>query len=81
MSLKKNDRITLQIHDLNNLGFGVGHREGMAIFVADTVMGDSAEVQIIKVNKTYAIGKVLSLVTPSEQRVSPRCTLACRSCA
>ena len=40
MSLKKNDRITVRIADLNNLGFGVARHEGLAVFVADTVMGD-----------------------------------------
>ena len=50
--LKKNDKLSLKIDDLNHLGFGVGHHEGLAIFVADTVMGDECEVQMIKVNKT-----------------------------
>ena len=81
MSFKKNDRITVQITDLNNLGFGVAHHEGVAVFVADTVMGDACEIQIIKVNKSYAIGKLLRLITPSAHRIEPsRCPLACRAC-
>ena len=80
MSLKKNDRITVRIADLNNLGFGVARHEGFAVFVADTVMGDECEIQIIKVNKSYAIGKLVRLITPSEQRTTPRCGLACHAC-
>ena len=80
MSLKKNDRITVRIADFNNLGFGVARHEGLAVFVADTVMGDECEIQIIKVNKSYAIGKLLRLVAPSVQRTEPRCALSCRAC-
>ena len=79
--LKKNDKLSLKIDDLNHLGFGVGHHEGLAIFVADTVMGDECEVQMIKVNKTYGVARLLSLTKKSEHRVSPRCTLPCRACA
>ena len=79
--LKKNDKLHLKIDDLNHLGFGVGHYEGLAIFVADTVMGDECEVQMIKVNKTYGVARLLRLTKASEHRISPRCTLPCRACA
>ncbi len=79
--LKKNDKLFLKIDDLNHLGFGVGHHEGLAIFVADTVMGDECEVQMIKVNKTYGVARLLSLTKKSERRIPPRCSLPCRACA
>ena len=79
--LKKNDVIYLKIDDLNHLGFGVGHHEGLAIFVNNTVMGDECEVKLIKVNKTYAVAIMLSLIKPSEHRVPKRCSLPCRACA
>ena len=80
--LKKNDVIKLNITDLTNLGFGVGHHEGQAVFVSDAVMGDVVMARIIKVNKSYAVARCESIVTPSPKRCEGRCSVrACKSCA
>ena len=82
MQYKKNDRATVVIEDINHLGFGVGHLDGLAVFVSDTVMGDECEITLIKVNKNYAVGKLVRLVRASNSRVSPRCDgRSCRACA
>ena len=82
MQYKKNDRVTITIEDINHLGFGVGHLCGLAVFVADTVMGDECEITLIKVNKNYAVGKLLRLLRAGDARVSPRCDgRECRACA
>ena len=49
--MKKNDIITLDITDINNLGHGVGRYDGIVVFVAGAVSGDTARVKIIKANK------------------------------
>lgn len=80
--LKKNDTIRLEIYDLTNLGFGVGRHAGQVVFVADTVPGDVIDAKIIKVNKSYAVGRMENIVTPSEKRCDTRCPIsACKSCA
>ncbi len=82
-SLNKGAELTLEITDLNNLGFGVSHApDGRAIFVAGTVAGDTARVQIIKVNKGYAVARPLEIVTPSPDREDGFCTAApsCGGC-
>lgn len=80
--LNKNELITLDIIDITNLGFGVGKHNGMIIFVSGAVIGDVANVKIIKVNKSYAIGRLEKLITPSPKRTSTRCPIAaCKSCA
>ena len=66
--LQKNQIHKVQITDLNNLGFGVAKIDGMSVFVADTVMGDEAEIKIIKTAKTYAVGILQTLLTPSPIR-------------
>ena len=82
MQYKKNDRATIVIEDINHLGFGVGHLDGLAVFVADTVMGDVCEILLIKVNKNYAVGKLTRLMKAGDARVSPRCDgRECRACA
>ncbi|MBR3863175.1 MAG: 23S rRNA (uracil(1939)-C(5))-methyltransferase RlmD [Clostridia bacterium] len=81
--LQKNQQLTLDIHDLNNLGRGVGRApDGCAVFVAGAVAGDRVTVEIIKVNKTFAVGRLLQTVTPSPDREEGFCgaPLSCGGC-
>ena len=81
--LHKSQQLTLDIHDLKNLGCGVGRAEdGRAVFVSGTVAGDRAQVEIIKVNKTFAVGKLLKIHTPSPDREEGFCRapLSCGGC-
>lgn len=66
--LQKNQIHKVKIIDLNNLGFGVAKIDGISVFVADTVTGDEAEIKIIKTAKTYAVGILLGLISPSPLR-------------
>ena len=68
--LQKNQIHKVHITDLNNLGFGVAKIDGISVFVADTVTGDEAEIKIIKTAKTYAVGILLTLISPSPIRCS-----------
>ena len=79
MELKKNQDYEIKIEDMGNDGEGIGHIEGMAVFVKDAVIGDVAKVRIIKVNKNYAYGRLMELLTPSLYRVEPLCDKA-RQC-
>ena len=78
----KNDRITLSITDINNLGFGVGRApDGKVVFVAHTADGDECEVEIIKSARDYAVGRLIKLITPSPYRTAPHCTVrGCGGC-
>ena len=81
--LTKGMELTLSIHDLNNLGFGVGKApDGRAVFVAGTVAGDLVSVQLIKVNRGFAVGKLLKILTPSPYREEGFCGAppACGGC-
>ena len=72
--MQKNDIVTLQIEEINNLGCGVGHLKnpdgsrGVVVFVAGAVTGDELEARIIKVNKSYLVGRIERLLTPSPYR-------------
>ena len=81
--LKKNDEMELYIEDFTSEGSGVGHFEGMAVFVSGAAAGDKAFVHIIKVKSTYAIGKCIKLLKPSKTRIAPDCEYAgsCGGCA
>ncbi len=81
MSDKKNGRrdgrpeqVTLTIHDLNNLGCGVGRMPtadgtpGPVVFIKGAVTGDVVRAEIIKRTPSYAVGRLCELVTPSPMR-------------
>ncbi len=67
--IQKNSVHTVTITDINNLGFGVTHIDGITVFVGDTVPHDVARIKIIKTAKTYAVGRTEALITPSPLRL------------
>lgn len=68
MMIVKNMVYDMEITDTNNLGFGVGRIGDMVVFVSDAVGGDFARVRIIKVNKSYCVGKAENILIPSPHR-------------
>ena len=77
--MKKDDIVQLKIEDLSSEGLGIGHYEGMAVFVKDTVIGDEITAKIMKMKKTYAFGRLMEILAPSPDRVEPVCPVA-RQC-
>lgn len=77
--MKKDDLITVKIEDLSSDGLGVGHHDGMAFFIKDTVIGDVVEAKIMKLKKTYGYARLMRLLEPSPDRVEPPCPVA-RQC-
>ena len=81
--MNKGARVTTAITDLNNLGCGVGHLpDGRALFVAGAVAGDTVTAELIKVNKNYAVGRLLTVDLPSPDREEGFCAapLSCGGC-
>lgn len=80
--MKKNEIVNLEITALINEGSGVGRYDGMAVFVPFSAVGDVIECRIVKVLKSYAYGKIESIVTPSPDRIRNTCSAfgKCGSC-
>lgn len=83
MHLVKNQDIELYIDSITSEGSGVGRYEGMAVFVSGAAAGDTVLAHIIKVKKSYAIGKAIKILTPSADRIAPECPVfpSCGGCA
>lgn len=83
MGLEKNQEYEIVIEDMGNEGEGIGHIDGMAVFVKDAVVGDVARIRIVKGKKQYAYGRLVEVITPSKYRVNPICPLArkCGGCS
>ncbi len=73
--LKKNDIYTVEITGYGTGGEGIGRVEDIVVFVPFTVVGDVAEVRIVKTHQSYCYGKVDKLLSPSAQRVTPPCSV------
>jgi len=71
--IKKNEHYKLDITGMTHEGQGVGRIEGLVVFVDDALEGEQAEVRIIKLNKTYAVGKLIRVLKPSPNRIEPFC--------
>ena len=80
--LRRNQKVTIDITGMTAEGSGVGRHEGFAVFVPDTAVGDTAEVKIVKVLKSYAFGRLEQLLTPSADRIKPTCATSsqCGGC-
>ncbi len=80
--MKKNDLCEIIIEDMGKDGEGIGHVDGMTVFVKDTVVGDRAKVKLMKVKKNMAFARLMEILEPSGCRVTPVCenARACGGC-
>ena len=63
----------MTIDDLGANGEGVGRIDGFAVFVEGALPGERILVKVVKVTKSYAYGKLLSIIHKSPDRVEPKC--------
>ncbi len=80
ISMTKDQTIELEITDLNNLGNGVGRCDGQVVFVRGAVSGDRVRAKVIKVNKSFAVAKLIDIIRPSKDRMSESFCPASLSC-
>lgn len=78
MNLTKNEIIKLSITNLAFGGKGVakiktGLGEYFVIFVENAIPGDIVAVKIAKIKKNYAEGIIETIISPSSDRIKPRC--------
>ncbi len=71
--IKKDDILELTVMDMGTDGEGICKQDNFTVFVHGAIIGDLIRVKITKVKKTYAIGKIIKLITPSEYRIESDC--------
>ncbi|MCI8327043.1 MAG: 23S rRNA (uracil(1939)-C(5))-methyltransferase RlmD [Lachnospiraceae bacterium] len=71
--MKKNDIITLRIEDMGVHGEGIGKADNIPLFVKDAFIGDLVSVKVMKMKKNYGYAKLLEILKPSKDRVTPKC--------
>ncbi|MEF2230896.1 MAG: 23S rRNA (uracil(1939)-C(5))-methyltransferase RlmD [Pseudodesulfovibrio sp.] len=83
MTLKKDDRIECAIESLAFGGRGVARVDGMAVFVAGGLPGDTVSARVTRAKKRFAEAEAVAVLAPSAHRVQPRCAHfgICGGCA
>jgi len=80
--VEKNESIVLDIVSIGETGEGIGRPDGFTVFVHGAIPGDQVKAKIIKVKKTFAIGRLEEIITASKDRIEPPCPYAnkCGGC-
>ena len=73
----------IKIEDMSAEGNGIGRYGGMAVFAGGCVPGDTVSAEIVKLKKSYAVCRLVSIDEPSPDRVKPDCPYfgGCGGCA
>lgn len=79
---RKNQEIELEITDLGTEGEGIGRTDAFLWFIRNTVPGDRVRATVMKVKKNYGYARLQKVLRPSENRISPPCSVAltCGGC-
>lgn len=75
--------ITLTIHDVAFGGKGVARHEGKVVFVPYVIPGEVVAAEVVREKKKFAEAELLSVETPSPDRIAPPCPYfgRCGGCA
>jgi tRNA/tmRNA/rRNA uracil-C5-methylase (TrmA/RlmC/RlmD family) len=73
VSFNVGDRLEVEIADMAFGGDGVGKVDGFVVFVPFVIVGELALVEITARKKDFARARLLQIITPSPDRVDPKC--------
>ncbi|HOA31103.1 MAG TPA: 23S rRNA (uracil(1939)-C(5))-methyltransferase RlmD [Clostridia bacterium] len=69
--IKKNETYVVKFENLSSDGAGIGRIGGFVVFCEGALPGETAEIKIIKVTTSYAVGKLLKIIDSSPDRIEP----------
>ena len=65
--------ITLELTGMSPTGDAIGRQAGLVIFVPFGIPGDVIEAQVTHKRRTYAHAKVVRVLQPAPERITPPC--------
>ena len=71
--VEKNKEYEVEIIDNGYEGEGIAKINDFTIFIQGAIKGEICKILIVKVNKSYAFGKLLEVIKKSENRVEADC--------
>ncbi|MBU3108048.1 23S rRNA (uracil(1939)-C(5))-methyltransferase RlmD [Clostridium gasigenes] len=81
--IEKNKEYILDIVGQGYEGEGIAKVDSYPIFIQGALTGEKVKILAIKANKNFGFGKLLEIIEPSEERVTPECEHAkrCGGCS
>ena len=71
--MDKGTVVELTITDMTDDGKGIGHIDGLTVFVDGSIPGDTVRGKIIQDKKRYAVAELEEILTPSPNREEAVC--------
>lgn len=71
--MKKNDELIGIVCAIGSNGEGIIKHDGMVVFVPFSIVGEKIKYKVLKVTSKCAYGKLLDVIEPSKERVTPKC--------
>lgn len=71
--IEKNQVYNVEIIDNGFHGEGIAKIDNFPIFIPGAIKGEKAEIKILKVQSSFAYGKIINLIKQSKNRVEPEC--------
>lgn len=74
MPVEKNKEYIVEIIDNGYEGEGIAKIDNFTIFIPNSIKGETVKVLIVKVLTSYAFGKIIEIIKPSEDRIEADCS-------
>lgn len=72
--VEKDNEYILNIEALGYEGEGIAKIDGYPVFISGALIGEKVKVNIIKVKKNFAYGKLIEILEESPERREPKCS-------
>ncbi len=71
--LKKNEVYEVEVIDNGYQGEGIAKIDNFPVFIDGAIEGEKLEIKILKVQSSFAYGKIMKIIKPSKTRVESEC--------
>ena len=72
--VEKNKEYEVAIIDNGYEGEGIAKIDDFTIFINGAIKGEICKILIVKINKSFAFGKLIEVLKSSEKRIVPDCS-------
>ena len=72
--LEKNQVYEVEIIDDGYQGEGIAKIDNFPVFIQGAIKGEKVEVKILKVQSSFAYGKIIKIIKTAKSRVEAECT-------
>ena len=71
--IEKNEIYEVEVIDNGYQGEGIAKINSFPIFIQGAIAGEKIEIKILKVQSSFAYGKIMKIIRPAKTRATPEC--------